>query len=179
MNLSTARSANRAKEVGVRKVLGSMRAHLVRQFLTESVMLSSLSVVIALGLAYLLIPAFNSLAQRSLVIPLNDPLFLGAIVLTAIILGVLAGIYPSFFLSAFKPVNVLKGKVALGMKSGFIRSSLVVFQFMISIFLVIGTITVQKQQAFIQNKKLGFKKDQIIVLHNVELLVTQKEALKN
>ena len=179
MNLSTARSANRAKEVGVRKVLGSMRSHLVRQFLTESVMLSSLSVIIALALAYLLIPAFNSLAQRSLVIPLNDPLFLSAIVMAAIILGVLAGVYPSFFLSAFKPVNVLKGKVALGMKSGFIRSSLVVFQFMISIFLVIGTITVQKQLSFIQNKKLGFKKDQIIILHNVELLGTQKEALKN
>jgi putative ABC transport system permease protein len=179
MNLSTARSANRAKEVGVRKVLGSLRSHLVRQFLTESVMLSIPSFIIAVALAYALLPAFNSLAQRSLTIPLTSLLFIGILLTAAIVLGLLAGVYPSFFLSAFKPVNVLKGKVALGMKSGFIRSSLVVFQFMISIFLIIGTITVQKQLAFIQNKKLGFRKDQVIILHNTELLGTQKEALKN
>lgn len=179
MNLSTARSANRAKEVGVRKVLGSMRTHLVRQFLTESVMLSVPSFIIALGLAYTLLPAFNSLAQRSLFIPFTDPVFITAIVTSSILIGVLAGAYPSFFLSAFRPVEVLKGRMALGMKSGFIRSALVIFQFTISIFLIIGTITVQKQLAFIQNKKLGFKKDQVIILHNTELLGTQKEALKN
>lgn len=179
MNLSTARSANRAKEVGVRKVLGSMRIHLVRQFLTESIMLSIPSFIVALALAYMLVPAFNSLAQRSLTIPITDPYFIAIMLTGAILLGLLAGIYPSIFLSAFKPVNVLKGKVALGMKSGFIRSSLVVFQFMISIFLVIGTITVQKQLAFIQHKKLGFKKDQVLILHNTELLGTQREALKN
>jgi putative ABC transport system permease protein len=179
MNLSTARSANRAKEVGVRKVLGSLRTHLVRQFLTESVMLSIPSFLIALALAYLLLPAFNSLAQRELAIPLANPAFWGILIASALSIGLLAGTYPSFFLSAFKPVHVLKGNVARGMKSGIIRSALVIFQFVISIFLVIGTITVQKQLAFIQNKKLGFQKDQVIVLHNTELLGTKKEALKN
>ena len=178
MNLSTARSANRAKEVGVRKVMGSLRSHLVRQFLMESVLLSVFSFIIALLIVYLVLPAFNVLAERNLVIPMN-PLFALTLLLAALVIGLLAGIYPSLFLSAFKPVNVLKGKVALGMKSGAVRSSLVVFQFMISIFLVIGTITVKKQMDFIQNKKLGFKKDQVIVLHNTELLENQTEAFKN
>lgn len=179
MNLSTARSANRAKEVGIRKVLGSLRGHLVRQFLMESVMLSVPSFLLALALAYLALPWFNSLAQRSLSIPFDDPLFVVGVLVASLCVGMLAGVYPSFFLSAFRPVNVLKGKVALGMKSGFIRSSLVVFQFMISIFLVIGTIAVQKQLSYIQNKKLGFQKDQVVVLHNTELLGPQVEAFKN
>ncbi|HTJ49369.1 MAG TPA: ABC transporter permease, partial [Cyclobacteriaceae bacterium] len=178
MNLSTARSANRAKEVGVRKVLGSLRSHLVRQFLMESILLSLFSFIIALAIVYLVLPAFNVLAERNLVVPLN-PIFVLTLLLAALAIGLLAGVYPSLFLSAFKPVNVLKGKVSLGMKSGTVRSSLVVFQFMISIFLVIGTVTVKKQMDFIQNKKLGFKKDQVIVLHNTELLENQTEAFKN
>ncbi|MBL0745877.1 ABC transporter permease [Chryseolinea sp. Jin1] len=178
MNLSTARSANRAKEVGVRKVLGSLRSHLVRQFLMESILLSFFSFMIALAIVYLVLPAFNVLAERNLVVPIT-PLFVATLVLAALVIGLLAGIYPSLFLSAFKPVNVLKGKVALGMKSGAVRSSLVVFQFMISIFLVIGTITVTKQMDFIQNKKLGFKKDQVIILHNAELLENQHETFRN
>lgn len=179
MNLSTARSANRAKEVGVRKVLGSLRSHLVRQFLMESIMLSAFSFFIALAIAYAVLPYFNELSQRSLVIPIADPIFIGVVVSAALVIGVLAGLYPSLFLSAFKPVNVLKGKLSLGMKSGGVRSALVVVQFMISIFLVIGTITVQKQLDFIQNKKLGFKKDQIIILHNTELLGNKHESFKN
>ena len=178
MNLSTARSSNRAKEVGVRKVLGSLRSHLVRQFLTESILLSIFSFAFALLLAYLLLPQFNALAQRSLSIPLTHAGFIIVLLAATLITGILAGIYPSVFLSAFKPVQVLKGKLALGTKSGTIRSTLVVFQFMISIFLVIGTITVQKQLAFIQNKKLGFAKDQVIIVHNTETLGTQHEAFK-
>jgi putative ABC transport system permease protein len=179
MNLSTARSANRAKEVGVRKVLGSLRSHLIRQFLMESTLLSVFSFILAVGLAFIMMPAFNSLSEMSLSLPFNDPTFYTILLAAALFIGLLAGLYPSLFLSAFKPVNVLKGKVALGMKSGAVRSSLVVLQFMISIFLVVGTITVQKQLAFIQNKKLGFKKDQILVLHNTEILDTKHEALKN
>jgi len=179
MNLSTARSANRAKEVGVRKVLGSLRSHLIRQFLTESVMLSVPSFIIAIGLAYTLLPLFNTLAQRSLVIPFGNPFFLGGVLVAAILIGLMAGVYPSLFLSAFKPVNVLKGKVALGMKSGLVRSALVIFQFFISIFLVIGTITVEKQLAYIQHKNLGFNKDQVLILHNTELLAPGQLAFKN
>jgi putative ABC transport system permease protein len=179
MNLSTARSASRAKEVGVRKVLGSLRSHLVRQFLTESFVLSFFSFILAIGLVYVVLPGFNLLAERSLTLPLTDPAFLFSVVLAALVVGILSGLYPSVFLSAFKPVHVLKGKIAPGMKSRMVRSSLVVFQFMISIFLIIGTITVQKQLNFIQNKKLGFTKDQVIVIHNTETLGTQHEAFKN
>ncbi|WP_245970502.1 ABC transporter permease [Pseudochryseolinea flava] len=178
MNLSTARSANRAKEVGVRKALGSLRAHLVRQFLMESIMLSVVSFVIALMLAYVALPGFNILAERNLSIPFSEPVFIATFVVMSLFVGVLAGLYPSLFLSAFRPVNVLKGKLSLGMKSGAVRSSLVVFQFMISIFLVVGTITVQKQLSFIQNTKIGFKKDQVVILHNTELL-SSHDVLKN
>ncbi len=164
MNLSTARSANRAKEVGIRKVMGSFRSHLMRQFLTESVLLSFISILLALAIAYLLLPFFNELSLRELSIPFAQPMLYVIIILAALSVGLLAGIYPSFFLSAFSPASVLKGNVALGMKSGFIRSALVVFQFTISIFLVIGTLAVNRQLNYIQNKKLGFNKDQVIVI---------------
>jgi putative ABC transport system permease protein len=170
MNLSTARSSNRAKEVGVRKVMGSLRSHLVRQFLTESILITLLSFVIAIGLAYLLLPFFNNLALKQLQLPFTNPVFYLILTGSMLLIGLLAGLYPSFFLSAFKPVNVLKGNAALGMKSGFIRSTLVVFQFVISIFLIIGAITVNRQLNFIQNKKLGFEKNQVIVIHDTYAL---------
>jgi putative ABC transport system permease protein len=179
MNLSTARSSNRAKEVGVRKVMGSLRSHLVRQFLTESVLLSLFSFVLALALAYVFIPVFNSLSQKTLSLPLNNPSFYLIVLAGSLIVGFMAGLYPSFFLSAFKPVNVLKGHVALGMKSGFIRSSLVVFQFVISIFLIIGTITVYRQLNYIQNKKIGFKKDQVLIVHDAYALKDNLNVFKD
>jgi putative ABC transport system permease protein len=166
MNLSTARSSNRAKEVGVRKVMGSMRSHLVRQFLTESTVVSFFAFVIAVSIAYLLLPVFNDLSQKQLNIPFGDPLFYLILLGGCLLIGLMAGLYPSFFLSAFKPVNVLKGQVSLGMRSGAIRSSLVVFQFVISIFLIVGAICINRQLSFIQNKKLGFEKDQMIVIHD-------------
>lgn len=179
MNLSTARSSNRAKEVGVRKVMGSLRSHLVRQFLTESVLLSMFSFLLALGLAYLFLPVFNSLSQKSLFLPWGELSFYAILVGAALVVGMMAGLYPSFFLSAFKPVNVLKGNVALGMKSGLIRSSLVVFQFVISIFLVIGTITINKQLNYIQTKKIGFEKDQVIIVHDAYALRKNAQAFKD
>lgn len=179
MNLSTARSANRAKEVGVRKVMGSFRSHLMRQFLTESVLLSLFSFGLAIVFAYALLPVFNVIADRSLGIPFTAPLFYAIVGSAALLIGLLAGVYPAFFLSAFKPVNVLKGNVALGMKSGFIRSSLVVMQFTISIVLVIGTIVVYQQLNFIQNKKLGFNKDQALMIDDAYALGKNKEFFKN
>ncbi len=178
MNLSTARSANRAKEVGVRKVMGSLRSHLMRQFLLESILLSFFSFLLALGLAHLLLPIFNQLSARELTIPFHEPLFYVLLLLGALVVGFLAGVYPSFFLSAFKPVNVLKGNVSLGMKSGLIRSSLVVFQFMISIFLVVGTLVVYMQLNYIQNKKLGFIKDQVIMIDDAYALGDKRVAFK-
>jgi putative ABC transport system permease protein len=179
MNLSTARSANRAKEVGVRKVMGSLRSHLVRQFLTESILLSIAAFFIALLLAQLTLPFFNNIAQLNLALPFSSIEFYAIIFVAALLIGVLAGLYPSFFLSAFEPVKVLKGHLALGAKSGLIRGALVVFQFAISIFLIIGTITVNKQLNFIQNKKIGFSKDQVIMVDDMYALQNQQEAFKN
>lgn len=179
MNLSTARSANRAKEVGVRKVMGSLRSHLIRQFLTESILLSALSFVLAVALAYLIVPIFNELSQKSLVLPFSTPLFYLVLLVGSLIVGILAGLYPSFFLSAFKPVQVLKGQVALGMRSGFIRSSLVVFQFVISVFLIVGTIAVYRQLDFIQHKKIGFKKDQVLIVHDAYALGDKTRVFKD
>ncbi len=179
MNLSTARSANRAKEVGVRKVMGSMRSHLVRQFLTESTMLSFFSFLIALAIAWLALPAFNDLSGKTLLLPFNNGYFWLLIAAGALVVGLLAGVYPSFFLSAFRPVNVLKGNVSLGMKSGMVRSSLVVFQFWISIMLIVGTIAVNRQLSFIQNKKIGFSKDQVIVIKDTYALENQLQAFKD
>ncbi len=170
MNLSTARSSNRAKEVGVRKVMGSLRSHLIRQFLTESILVTLLSFVIAICLTYLFLPIFNDLASKHLIIPFANSFFYLIVLGCVLIIGLLAGLYPSFFLSAFKPVNVLKGQVALGMKSGLIRSALVVFQFVISISLIVGAITVNRQLNFIQNKKLGFEKNQVLVVHDAYAL---------
>ncbi|MEQ8362123.1 MAG: ABC transporter permease [Cyclobacteriaceae bacterium] len=185
MNLSTARSSNRAKEVGVRKVMGSARTYLVRQFLLESTLVTVLAFLIAIMLVQLALPIFNGLALKQLQIPFDNPVFYLIVISAALLVGMIAGIYPSFFLSAFKPVDVLKGKASSGMKSGFVRSGLVVFQFVISIFLIVGAIVVNRQLEYIQNKKLGFNKDQVIVVqdayalrpNNVESF--KQEVLKN
>lgn len=179
MNLSTARSSSRAKEVGVRKVMGSLRSHLVRQFLTESILVTMFSFLLAIGLSYLFLPSFNSLALKQLSLPLSNPLFYYVLIISSLLIGLMAGLYPSFFLSAFKPVNVLKGHVALGMKSGLIRSSLVVFQFVISISLIVGAITVNRQLNYIQNKKLGFEKNQVIIIHDAYALRPNLQSFKN
>lgn len=179
MNLSTARSANRAKEVGIRKVMGSFRSHLMRQFLMESILLSIISFVFALALAYVMLPLFNQLSGRDLIVPFADVRLYAILLLAAIGIGVLAGIYPSFFLSAFKPVTVLKGSVAKGMKSGIIRSSLVVVQFTVSIFLVIGTLAIISQLNYIQSKKLGFNKDQVLMVDDIYALGEKRAAFKD
>ena len=179
MNLSTARSANRAKEVGVRKVMGSLRSHLVRQFLLESIILSIGSFLFAVALAWVFLPIFNSISQKELVLPVSEPMFYMLLGGASVLVGILAGLYPSFFLSAFKPVNVLKGNVALGMRSGWIRSSLVVFQFVISIFLVIATLTVNRQLNYIQNKKIGFEKDQVLIVSDAYALGENIKSFKD
>lgn len=174
MNLSTARSADRAREVGVRKVMGSLRFHLMRQFLTESTLVTAVAFIFAIGIAYLFLPVFNLLSQKQLQLPFNDPAFYSSLLGAGIIVGLLAGVYPAFYLSDFRPANVLKGKISAGMKSGFIRSTLVVFQFVISIFLIVGTIAVNRQLAYIQNKKLGYEKEQVMIVHDAYALRPNK-----
>jgi len=179
MNLSTARSANRAKEVGLRKVMGSLRHHLIRQFLSESVLLSIFAFLLAVALAFVALPYFNSISQLDLSLPFDSPAFYGLLLAAALVVGLLAGLYPSFFLSAFQPAKVLKGQLALGSKSGVVRGVLVVFQFAISIFLIVGTITVNSQLTYIQNKKIGFIKDQVIMVSDTYALGDQAESFKN
>ena len=179
MNLATARSANRAREVGIRKVMGSLRTHLVRQFLTESFVLSFTSFVLAVGLAWLFLPLFNDLAIKSLSLPFDELSFYATLIVAALVVGFLSGLYPSFFLSSFKPVNVLKGRLALGSKNSVVRSSLVVFQFVISIVLIIGTIAIQKQLDYVMNKRIGFKKDQVIIVHQAQLLDKHLQSFKD
>jgi putative ABC transport system permease protein len=171
MNLSTARSANRAREVGVRKVLGSSRKHLIFQFLAESLIVTFVAAIIAVLTALILLPLFNHLSNKQLAINLQTITWLlPALLSIVIIVGVLAGSYPAFFLSAFQPINVLKGKISMGFKGGTFRSTLVVFQFSISIFLVIGTLVIYNQLNYIQNKDLGFNRNQVLILNNVNTL---------
>ena len=179
MNLSTARSANRAKEVGIRKVMGAYRPQLIRQFLTEALVLSLLSFILAFGFAALLLSSFNELAAKELAITnIFDPIFIVTTLSIMIAVGFLAGSYPAFYLSGFRPVEVLKGKLNLGMKSGGLRSALVVFQFWLSIVMIVGTAVVFDQLSYIQNKKLGFEKDHLIMLQDPWVMGDKVESFK-
>lgn len=180
MNLSTARSAKRAKEVGIRKVMGAYRQQLIGQFLSEAILLSMISFIIAYGIAVLTLPAFNQISGKALVLSAAlAPAFLIPMLLIMLIVGLFAGSYPAFYLSSFRPVQVLKGKIAQGLKSGAIRSSLVVFQFSISIIMIIGTAIVFDQLSYIQNKKVGYDKDQVIIIEDTWLLRDQAQTFKN
>ncbi len=168
MNLSTAKSANRAKEVGMRKVVGSTKKQLVNQFLWESILLSILSLVLGLILVELLLPYFNQLIGLNLSINYFSEWYtIPALVGLAVIVGLMSGSYPSFVLSAFKPVEVLKGNVTRGVKGGRLRNILVVLQFTISIIIIFGTIVVYSQLNFMLNKDMGFSKDQQLVIDRV------------
>ncbi|MGV3504607.1 MAG: ABC transporter permease [Adhaeribacter sp.] len=162
MNLASARSAGRAREVGVRKVLGAYRRHLVAQFLSESTLLALLAVGLSLGLIVLVLPYFNALSEKQLAIPFGDPLLYVWLLGLALVVGLLAGSYPAFFLSSFQPVNVLKGRLSSGGGHPMLRRALVVFQFSISIFLLIGTVVIYRQMYFLQHKNLGFNKEHVL-----------------
>lgn len=180
MNLSTARSANRAKEVGIRKVAGSTKTNLIIQFLTESVLLSLFSLVLALLITAGLLSFFNQLAGKQ--IPLSVLLsswLLPVSVLLVCVVGCLAGSYPAFYLSSFEPIQVLKGKIAGGFKRSWLRSSLVVFQFSISIVLIVGVIVIYNQLNYIRNKKIGFNREQVLVIHNAYALDNHIHTFKD
>jgi len=179
MNLSTARSSNRAKEVGIRKVLGTLRKSLVMQFLTESFLISLISLLFALVIAWLLLPYFNQLSGKNIHAgTIFQPNMLLSLTALIIIVGLLAGSYPAFFLSAFQPIDVLKGKLARGFKRSWLRNALVVFQFTISIILIFGTVVIYNQLSFIQNKDLGFDRNQVITINNTSALGEQAKTFR-
>lgn len=179
MNLSTAQSLKRAKEVGIRKTLGSQKSGLMAQFLTESGLIAFMSLLAALVLAFCLMPYFNSLSGKELSIPFTNPLFWLIILAGTLILGFASGSYPSFFMSRFMPVKVLRGTgKTTGGGSG-IRNALVVFQFVVSIFLIVGTIVVFQQLNYIQNKDLGYAKEQVLILDDVYAAGDQIVSFKN
>lgn len=179
MNLSTARSSNRAREVGVRKVLGSARKNLIAQFLMESTLVTFVSTVIAVVLAWALMPLFNQMSGKELIFSLQSISWLmPSLLVIILVVGFVAGSYPAFYLSAFQPIEVLKGKLSTGFKSSFLRSFLVVFQFSISIFLIIGTIVIYNQLNYIQNKSLGFDRNQVLIIKNTTALGKQANVLK-
>jgi putative ABC transport system permease protein len=171
MNLSTARSSNRAKEVGVRKVLGSARGNLIWQFLTESTLVTLASAIIAVVLAWALLPFFNQVADKHIIIGVDSLTWLvPSVIVAVLVIGFLAGSYPALFLSGFRPIDVLKSKLSIGFKGGFLRSFLVVFQFSISVFLIVGTLVIYNQLNYIRNKDLGFDRSQVVTIKNTTAL---------
>ncbi len=174
MNLSTAGAAKRAGEVGIRKVMGSVRSALVWQFLVESLLLTTIALLLAVGLVSLVLPVFNTMTGNELTLSfLTMPWLVPGLVLFGLVVGVLAGSYPAFFLSSFKPIAVLKGgtafqgagRITLGRQRVSLRSALVVIQFCLSFVLIVGTVVVSQQLTFIRNTKLGYSKERVLVLH--------------
>jgi putative ABC transport system permease protein len=180
MNLSTIRAVERSKEVGLRKVLGALRQHLVGQFIGESVLLTLISCVLAVGLLQLLMPVYNQLLGYSLTISwmsLPIYLFLAGVIL---VVGLVAGSYPAFFLSAFSPIQALKGKLKIGKGGSIFRQALVVVQFSISVLLIIGTIIIMRQMSFVKNKELGFEKEHtVLVKIDNDDIYRQRDNFKN
>ena len=165
MNLSTVRSLQRAKEVGLRKVVGAERKQLIKQFLGESILVSCIALMLSLLITALALPLFNRLSERSLSLDFTNNYYL-ILLLTLLVLfvGIIAGIYPAFVLSSFKPVEVLKGKFTKSFKGDMLRKVLVSFQFIISIILIASTIIVYRQLQFMQTKNPGFNKEQMLVV---------------
>lgn len=179
MNLATAQASRRAKEIGVKKVAGSTRGMLVSQFLSESFVLSFIALIIALIIIRLTIPYFNNLLGARLNLNLFDAWYkIPVLILFTMMVGIIAGSYPAFFLSSFNPVNVLKGSVKGSMQNGRIRKVLVIFQFAISILLITGTLVMYRQIFFMLNKDVGFDKEQLMVIDRAQSLETRIESFK-
>lgn len=177
MNLSTAHSLTRAKEVGIRKTLGSNRLGLIRQFLTESSLIALFSMILSIIVAAAALPIFNDLSGKELSIPIANPIFWIVLVCGTILLGLISGSYPAFFLSQFVPSKVLKG-IQHRVGGGSVRNALVVFQFAISIFLIVGTLVVFQQVNFMLHKDLGFQRDQVLVIEDLKAAGNHVQSLK-
>lgn len=179
MNLSTARSAGRAREVGVRKVVGSSRSTLIRQFLVESVLLSFISLIFAIVLIEITLPYFNNMVQLHLSMQyLKHWYIIPGLILLSFLVGTMAGSYPAFFLASFNPIKVLTGKLRIKAGSGWLRSVLVVLQFSISILIILGTIIIYRQIHYMLNKDLGFNKENLMVIRRAEALGDKQETFR-
>ncbi len=179
INLSTAKSTKRAKEIGLKKTIGARRNALIWQFFIESITYTVLSIIMAIGLALLLLPYLNNLSGNTLSIPWHEWWLVPLLLCSAILIGVLAGIYPSFYLTSFKPVKVLKGDLGRKGKNTSLRNGLVVFQFAASIILIICTLAIYKQMDYMLNKDLGFNKEQVLILHGTNSLGEKINTVKD
>jgi len=179
MNLSSAKASKRALEVGVRKVVGSGKIQLLKQFLGESILISLIALAIGMAIVESLLPAYRNFIGREIFIPyLSNLKIIPSLLGLAILVGLISGSYPAFYLSSFKPILILKSKTGAKTKSAFFRNFLVVFQFTISISLIIGSIIVVKQVDFLQNKNLGFNKENIIIVENAGFLGNKIDPIK-
>jgi putative ABC transport system permease protein len=178
MNLATARSARRAKEVGLRKVVGAARYQIISQFLGEAILISLLAFILAMLLVWALIPAFNNIADKSICLRSLDPKILLSLLGLALATGLISGIYPAIYLSGFKPAKVLKGKLKSMGGNLVFRNTLVVTQFIVSIVLLVGTGVVYKQLHFIKNMNLGFEKRNLVYIHMTGELWKKMDAIK-
>lgn len=179
MNLTTARSIKRAKEIGVRKVVGAVRFTLIRQFIGEALLIVFIAIVIALLLVTLVLPVFNQLTQKQIEIPFNNSSFWFAIVGLLLVTGFISGSYPALYLSSFRPVKVLKGLPKFSNSALWFRKGLVIFQFALSIILIIGTIVVSKQVNYIQTANLGYDRENLLYVTLEGDLLPKYELFKN
>ncbi len=178
MNLSTARSEKRAKEVGIRKAIGSARKQLITQFFSESILIAVLAFSLSVILTFLILPYFNSVADKKIYLPWSDPIFWIGGLSFSIVTGMFAGFYPALFLSSFQPVKVLKGTFRVGRFASIPRKVLVVLQFTISTTLIIGTMVVYKQIYHAQNRPIGYTKDGLISLPVTDIVHKHYEAVR-
>jgi putative ABC transport system permease protein len=181
VNLATARSARRSKEVGLRKVVGSLRRQLIQQFLTESVLMSLIALVFAVILIQAALPFYQNLTGKTLALSyFGNPFVIPGLLGLALVVGIIAGLYPAFFLSSFKLTHVLKGSPLASRRRGalFLRNGLVVFQFSMSVLLIIGALVIFRQLEYIKNQRLGFDKEHVAVIHNADTLRDQLEAYR-
>ena len=162
MNLSTARSVQRAREVGLRKVIGSSRGQLIGQFIGESLLFSFFALVLSIGLLVLLLPAFNRFTGKAILLPVEQPFFWGALIGVALVTGIVAGSYPALYLSSLQPVRTLKGVLRFTSGSILFRKGLTVFQFVLSVFLLIATIVISRQTNYIQHANLGYDRENLL-----------------
>ena len=179
MNLTTARSIKRAKEIGVRKVVGAIRFALIKQFIGEALLIVCIAIIISLLLAAIVLPGFNQLTGKQMTLPVNDAGFWISIGVLLLLTGFISGSYPALYLSSFKPVRVLKGSMKFSSSALWFRKGLVVFQFILSIILIIGTIVVSKQVSYIQTINLGYDRENLLYIPIEGELITKYELFKN